>query len=422
MSVARTDVVIIGAGQAGLAMSRCLSDLGIEHVVLERGRVGAAVAQPRLGLAAAADAELDDASAGVSVQRRRSGRLHVGRGAGRVSRSAMRTRRARRSCRDTTVQRVDARGARLSRRRPTAACGRRGRSSSPPGYCDRPSMPAMGAALASSDSADRSGGVPAIRISCLLAACSSSAPRRPGCSWPTRSSDRAGRSTLAVGRHTRLPRRYRGRDILWWLDRLGALCASADTCTTSTVSRHQPSLQLVGRPDHASLDLDVLHKRGVRLTGRVARHRRHRTSISTTISSRRRRRPTSRWPKRSARIDAIHRGHAASRPDAARAVRARRGRWRSARARRAGPAAPSGIATVIWATGYRRVYPWLRVPVLDAGGEIIHDGGVTAGAGAVRARPQFSASPQLQLHRRRRRRRARDLPSRSPPCRLQRSA
>ncbi len=37
--MARIDTVIIGAGQAGLAMSRCLSDLGIEHVVLERGKV-----------------------------------------------------------------------------------------------------------------------------------------------------------------------------------------------------------------------------------------------------------------------------------------------------------------------------------------------------------------------------------------------
>lgn len=35
----RITTVVIGAGQAGLAMSRCLSDRSIDHVVLERGRV-----------------------------------------------------------------------------------------------------------------------------------------------------------------------------------------------------------------------------------------------------------------------------------------------------------------------------------------------------------------------------------------------
>src|SRR5262245_38034074 len=38
--MATTETVIIGAGQAGLAASRCLSDRGPEHVVLERGRIG----------------------------------------------------------------------------------------------------------------------------------------------------------------------------------------------------------------------------------------------------------------------------------------------------------------------------------------------------------------------------------------------
>ena len=31
----------------------------------------------------------------------------------------------------------------------------------------------------------------------------------------------------------------------------------------------------------------------------------------------------------------------------------------------------------MWATGFRREYPWLDVPVLDGRGEIVHDGGVT---------------------------------------------
>ena len=35
-----TQAIVIGAGQAGLAMSWCLGRHGIGHVVLERGRVG----------------------------------------------------------------------------------------------------------------------------------------------------------------------------------------------------------------------------------------------------------------------------------------------------------------------------------------------------------------------------------------------
>ena len=39
------------------------------------------------------------------------------------------------------------------------------------------------------------------------------------------------------------------------------------------------------------------------------------------------------------------------------------------------------INTVIWATGYRRAYPWLRVPVFKGDGEIAHNGGSTAQSG-----------------------------------------
>ena len=35
----RTTAIVIGAGHAGLAMSRCLTDRAIDHVVFERGEV-----------------------------------------------------------------------------------------------------------------------------------------------------------------------------------------------------------------------------------------------------------------------------------------------------------------------------------------------------------------------------------------------
>src|SRR5262249_53658013 len=75
--------------------------------------------------------------------------------------------------------------------------------------------------------------------------------------------------TLAVGRHQRLPRTYRGRDILWWLDAMGAFDATPENVVNINTSRHQPSLQLVGRSDLRSLDVAVLQRRGVRVLGRL---------------------------------------------------------------------------------------------------------------------------------------------------------
>jgi putative flavoprotein involved in K+ transport len=39
-SASSLESVVIGAGHAGLAVSRRLTDAGIEHIVLERGEIG----------------------------------------------------------------------------------------------------------------------------------------------------------------------------------------------------------------------------------------------------------------------------------------------------------------------------------------------------------------------------------------------
>jgi hypothetical protein len=48
-----------------------------------------------------------------------------------------------------------------------------------------------------------------------------------------------------------------------------------------------------------------------------------------------------------------------------------------------------GIETVVWATGFKRTYPWLRVPVLDERGEIRHRDGVTPSRGLYVLGMQF---------------------------------
>ena len=75
---------------------------------------------------------------------------------------------------------------------------------------------------------------------------------------------------LAVGEHTRVPRRYRGRDIYAWMETAGILDDPALEGGNLAAARRQPSLQIVGRPDNRDLDLGVLSRQGVRLVGRFA--------------------------------------------------------------------------------------------------------------------------------------------------------
>jgi putative flavoprotein involved in K+ transport len=183
---------------------------------------------------------------------------------------------------------------------------------------------------------------------------------------------RSGRQvTLAVGRHTRLPRRYRGRDILWWLDRTGVLNRAVDP---ESASHRRPSFQLVGTPEHASLDLASLHETGVRLAGRVQQIDGTRVrldgDLAATASA-----ADARMSDMLRRIDEhiATMGFAAPQPETFTPT------WPLA------SAAPDtldlkddGIHTVVWATGYRRRYPWLHVPVVNtARGDIAHIEGET---------------------------------------------
>ena len=82
---------------------------------------------------------------------------------------------------------------------------------------------------------------------------------------------RSGRPvTLSVGEHVRLPRTYRGRDVLWWMDASGVWDERYDEIDNLTRARGLPSPQLVGTPGRATLNLNVLTTTGVELVGRWA--------------------------------------------------------------------------------------------------------------------------------------------------------
>ena len=190
---------------------------------------------------------------------------------------------------------------------------------------------------------------------------------------------RSGRPViLSVGEHIRAPRMYRGRDIEWWMDAAGVLDERYDKVDDVARARRVPSLQLAGTPDRSTLDLNALTDIGVKLAGRLAGivdgkaqfagSLRNMCALSDlkmgrlldTIDA---------WARDNDLDGAVEPPH----------------RLPPTRVEDNPPLmmdlTKSGIRTIIWATGYRPDYSWLKVPVLDRKGMIRHDGGVAASPG-----------------------------------------
>ena len=211
---------LIGAGQAGLAVSRCSASAGVDHVVLERGRVGerwrAATWQSLRLLTPNWLSRLPGWSyAGPDPD----GFMTAGEVAGYLGGYAA-------SLPAPVVEHAEVRSVRRQRRSPTAVVTGAGtwtarRSSSRPAGAtcrrvpDVAADPRPGVCTSSPPTAT------AIPPTCRTAACWSSARRPPACSSPTSWREPAVESSSLSGSHTRLPRRYRGRDIMRWLDALG---------------------------------------------------------------------------------------------------------------------------------------------------------------------------------------------------------
>jgi putative flavoprotein involved in K+ transport len=365
----RTDTVIIGAGHAGLAMSRCLLDRGVEHVVLERGRIGERWRTARWdsfrlltpnwlsrlpgwtytgpepdGFMTAPQFADHLCGYALSFDAPVRPRTHVVRVERLGSEFAVHTDREVWAARNVVVA---------------------------TGYHSRVRIPPHAARLATtlaqvtssdyrSPSSLPDGGV-------LVVGASASGTQiaadlaRAGCAVH-----------LAVGRHTRLPRRYRGRDILWWLDRTGSFERTVDQTLDPVTARDEPSLQLTGSPEPRGVDLGILRDAGVRLAGRLLGFdgtvAAFAGDLAGTVDSAQHQ--LDRILGEIDRYAAADPATAATAPDPPPAITL--------------PPGPShvdtrraGISAVVWATGYRPRYPWLAVPVLDRDGRIQHRRGVT---------------------------------------------
>jgi putative flavoprotein involved in K+ transport len=184
--------------------------------------------------------------------------------------------------------------------------------------------------------------------------------------------------TLAVGEHVRLPRLYRDRDIMWWMDAAGVLGERYDEVDDITRARRVPSSQLAGSAARSSLDLNALTDDGVRLVGPLAGIRDGKAQFSGSLANKCQLADL-KMGRLFDTIDewASENGHG-SESGARDSVEATRLEARPP----LGLDLSSGeIRTVLWATGYRADHSWLDVPVFDRKGRIRHDGGVTEAPG-----------------------------------------
>jgi putative flavoprotein involved in K+ transport len=183
---------------------------------------------------------------------------------------------------------------------------------------------------------------------------------------------RAGRQVyLSVGRHRRMPRRYRGRDLIWWL--------SALRLDQTPVEKRGPdrSLPLItGAYGGHTLDFRQLAAQGVRLLGHLRAAHDDWLDFAPDLAA------------SLAHGDAAYAGFL----DLVDAHVERNGlnvpKEPSARTNSPDPCdfieplralslRAAGIGSTIWATGYGFDLSWIDVPVLDARGQPLHRHGIT---------------------------------------------
>ena len=180
------------------------------------------------------------------------------------------------------------------------------------------------------------------------------------------------RVILAVGEHVRVPRIYRGRDIQCWMDRAGVLDQRYDEVDDIARVRRLPSFQLVGSPERRTLDLNVLRAAGVELVGRLAGIRDGRLQLSGAL----RNYCALADLKMNRLLDLVDR-FAAREGLAADGAKERPEPTAVPRRPRLEIDLHGGeVATIVWATGFRPDYAWLDLPVLDRKGQLVHDGGI----------------------------------------------
>ena len=370
----RATTIVVGAGHAGLAASRLLTERSIDHVVLERGEVANSWRRERWDSLRLLTPNFQSRLPGYRYDGPDAdGYMTMTEVIEFISRYADLSRAPVRTHTTVTSLRRSDDGYHVATSNGDFRCRTVVIAS---GACNLPAVPALRAAVPApiehvtpfnyrNPAQLPEGGVLVI------------GPSATGVQLAAEI-HRSGRPvTLSIGEHVRLPRTYRGRDVLWWMESSGVWDQRHDQIDDITRARRLPSPQLVGTPERSTLDLNTLNSLGVELVGRFSAVRDGRALFSGGLRN--------LFALADLKMERLldtfdewaHGAHVSGvgEPE-------RFGPTRVPATSRLQIDLRSGeIGSIVWATGFRPDYSWLHVPVVDEKGHLQHDGGVIKSPG-----------------------------------------
>jgi putative flavoprotein involved in K+ transport len=178
---------------------------------------------------------------------------------------------------------------------------------------------------------------------------------------------------LCVGGATRVPRFYRGKDSIWWLREMSFFDQTVDTLDSSK-ARFGANPFVSGKGGGRSLDLHQFAKDGVVLLGRLKEAQDNMIFLSPDLKENLSK-VDDFVTELKQKIDQLIETHDIEAEEAPTQIKLKDGY--AAEIIEELDLNAEGIKTIIWATGYQFDFRWIKLPVLDEDQYPIQNRGVT---------------------------------------------